>query len=347
MTDSVFDEEKSWGFVRLKDATPFSQERDRDHLAVQFEISGPEAREALARQLSWSAVCKAEEKMRREVTKIQEEIDQLKRILAQSSTTSFARLSVEARIRELENKLERKSLYVLATSLKRTNNSRSRRPHFRDQEGEPDDSNSASDQTVDSLLSDIFFAHYVEGHTYWRAVHVRITRSNQIESERTESSSTKVQGSFIHFSKDALSHFQNCPLPPLVLVSPISRTHERNINLLAKGCFACSSPYIHEPNLSGGHIAWKKPKGSLTSALGRHEEPTPQKPVGSLDCFTSFSSSSGNIRNMCQKPCQHSSSSTEAFSQETIPRQLTWHTSSSPLSNILERSEDLHCGEMN
>lgn len=325
----VLDEEMTQEYLSQHYLRSAVEKREKDHITIVDEISGSEAREALAKQRSWLVVNKTEKKLRSEATELQEKIDQLKRLLDQPFISPFVRDSVNARVRELESELRRKSSYVWTTSLKST---------YAYVHSEP---------TKNTFLRGIFIAHYVEGSTHWRAIQVRITRASHVENEDIITRLPQTLDSIIGINKDSLSHFQNCPLPPLTPVNPINRTQERHINLLTKGCFVRSSPYIRESNPSGGNVVWKTPRRSLTSALGPCEEPPPQNPVGSLNCSTSYFNFSKNIQTMCQKPCQSYSDFTEVFLRETMQRHSISYISSSFLSGFLEKSEDFQYGEMN
>jgi len=116
----------------------------------------------------------------------------------------------------------------------------------------------------------IFIARYVDDAICWRSIHI-IDRWLEITPffpfARTHNADFSC---FVAFNKDSLSHFQNWPVPPPLLVGMSSSIQFRFMKLLTKGCFAGITQHISIPRSRGGGTKWIELKKRLTNALASY-----------------------------------------------------------------------------
>jgi len=198
------------------------------------------------------------------------------------------------------------------------------------------------------LFQTVFIAQYDEGETQWRAIYVWITGTIHINQRILDVKNQQTSICLGGIDKDSLSHFQNCPLPPIVLANLCNYTQNNFVNLLAKGCFVSFTQYTSAHELLQGGFVWKELRRLLKDALGLCKKPLPTYLIDlsgySVNCPISLKS----ILRTQNKPCQFCSAFRDASWNATTPRHSNSSFSCLFLSNSVDvRNEHLPYGGVN
>lgn len=297
----------------------------RSQIIVTAERSNSEAREILA-NLRPSLVTETERKLSEKVEELQKRIECLKHLLDQPLISDTVRESVEFRIEYLEKSKS------LASSQVFTLSSRIIYTEF---------------SPVHRILQSVYFARYSEGEIYWRSVDVYIVQTPFNAEEIFTSQPFRSFKRVVGFSPNSLSHFSNCPLPPIVSTELNCFTQSSYFNMLMKGCFTSYPRKMKELKSYLGHTIWRILKRLSIGVLEHYEKPQriyPEELSGYCAKYMNFSMKTQNMPN---KPCQFYSSFTDIFQKATLQKHLFVSITCGFSLNYIKRNRNFPCGEMN
>lgn len=321
--------------------------------SILREVTGSEAREELGNLSSHSFVIIEEKELRNRVTQVQREIEQLKIFLELPFISDETRDSAISKMKELENTLALVSNHIAAV-LPTPMTEDWILPILKKLEGSKDErEKSVRDEFAHCkrpryLFQTVFVARYVEDETQWRAIHVCITGTIHVYQRTLEVANQQTSICLIGFDPDSLSHFQNCPLPPIVLANLYSCTQNKFMNLLAKGCFVSIIPHTSAQELFQGGLVWKRLGRSLKDALGLYKKPLPTCLVDLSGYSINCPISSKSIRRTQKKPCQFCLAFRDALWNANTPRHSNSSFSCLFLSNSVGvRNKHLPYGGVN
>lgn len=124
-----------------------------------------------------------------------------------------------------------------------------------------------SDELENSISAVYYYAELAEGEIRWRAIHTRISSSIETNINNECSYSPPEPPTYNReLCGDSLSHFQNCPQPPIPDAT-LGRTQNESLNLLSKGCFASRIPSQKPQEPIQGGLEWRILIESLRDAL--------------------------------------------------------------------------------
>lgn len=305
------------------------------------EVTGSEAREELGKLLSQSFVVIEEKELRNRVTQLQRDTEQLKLFLELPFISDEMHDSAIFKMKELENALAFASNHVAVVLrtpmtepwtlpiLKKLNRSKDEK-----EKSVRDESTHCTRTRY--LFQTVFVAQYVEDKTQWRAIHVCITGTIHVDQRIFDITNQQTSIRLVGIDPDSFSHFQNCPLPPIVLANLHNCTQNMFMNLLAKGCFVSITPHTSAQELLQGGPVWKGLKRLLKDALGLYKKPLPTYLIDlssySVNCPISLKS----IRRMQKKPCQFYSAFRDASWKASTPRHSNSFFSCLFLSNSVD-----------
>jgi hypothetical protein len=256
-----------------------NRHRLRHRISIVRVAQGSQARERLITQTSYYFVLRAEEKLLRRHAEIEEKIKQLKRSLDQSSLSDEKRWSILTQIWNLKfspiamiagpwysevndgNKQERNQNKIRSMTTTSANTC------IVDGCGPLFQGYSIFGKSIGNWVETSFFVELINGEFCWRMVQTNI--KEQIDDSEESHDMTRPQRLASHLfgiDKDSLSHFQNCRVPPFVLLDLGYRTHTRSLNLPTNGCFVSKTPHVSEWSVNAGGILWKKSKKRSISA---------------------------------------------------------------------------------
>lgn len=297
----------------------------RTSLSVLCEIENSrKVREILGNHVSWTAVERVEETLRKRQALIEKKRRELKhRLLDQHSLSDRERLSIIVEILDLD----RSRVEVVTARI----------------------TDLGFAVYPETISSDWFFvAEYTDYGILWRAIQTHTAQywdedSNLAPATREEA---KQSDFLMGIDKDSLSHFQNCPVPPFLSTTSWNHTQNRFTKMLTNGCFVSITPRNSDLTASLGGIIWKESKKRCINAVEHYIKFPAKHLMGLSSSFTDFVTSSESTQRLQRKPYQLYSKSTDTSLKAGTLKRSNNSFFCSFLSSFEERSDCFIYGEI-